>query len=176
MTKTGAAVAKEMVREACLWDVVTKASADFSGSSLYWKYKAYFLDNCTTCNGTYDENCSEEAAKEAALSSPQFKEWKGCWLQYNNPKPTHIIRSAEDDLREQAAANEPWYRKLMIQVNGKQYHGLFDKARPCSFFFFFGFPAASLQFFCAACPRPCTSSLCGARKQRLGASGDGRES
>ena len=121
------------MREACLWDVVTKASADFSGSSLYWQYKAYFIDHCRTCSGTYNENCSEEAAKKAELSGPQFAEWKSCWLPYRNTDPDHRIRAAEDDLREQNAANQPWYRTLMIRVNGKQYHGLFDKARPrCS--------------------------------------------
>ena len=63
-----------------------------------------------------------------SLNLPQetFTAWKHCWEPYRNPRHTHIA-AVEQMQKDQIHESAAWYRKLVVTINGKHYHGLFDK-------------------------------------------------
>lgn len=124
--KNGKAVAMEMVREACLWSTLTGGKPD-SASPEWWKYKAQFLDECTSAKGTYTAECSERLAK-GVTSGAQFEAWKKCYAPASTAGGT--VKPADDEMAAMVDENEAWYDKLMVQINQKHYHGLFDTVRP----------------------------------------------
>ena len=58
----GSIVAEEMIRETCLWDVLTNGNKE-PESKQWWEYKLGWLTKCNTTANTYDENCSEEVCR-----------------------------------------------------------------------------------------------------------------
>ena len=64
----GRAVAEEMIRQACLWDVLTE-NGKAATSVDFWKYKRTHLD---TCNSTAlaAQNTSAEKCAETVRPSP----------------------------------------------------------------------------------------------------------